>query len=280
MGDFGEGDAYLERLLEIMRLTPPKFILEYVASAYTIGVVASITGEAKSFDVAEAAAETALSSPFINPFYVQLVRTGLALIGLQRGDVEAASEHYAALNPLQITLSPLNMLCGHRVLGLLAQTIGRLDHAMAHFEDSLTFCRQAGARPEIAWTCHDYAETLLQRDGPGDLAHAHSLVEEGLSIAEELGMPPLAERLGTLQQQAASMPGKAPVYPDGLTEREIEVLRLLAKGRSNREIAEDLVISVNTVFRHVSNIFSKTGSSNRAEAATYANQNNLLESGD
>jgi class 3 adenylate cyclase/DNA-binding CsgD family transcriptional regulator len=65
-------------------------------------------------------------------------------------------------------------------------------------------------------------------------------------------------------------------YPGGLTKREVEVLRLIAAGRSNQQIADELVISLNTVLRHVSNIFAKTGVANRAEAATYASRHGLV----
>jgi pimeloyl-ACP methyl ester carboxylesterase/DNA-binding CsgD family transcriptional regulator len=68
-----------------------------------------------------------------------------------------------------------------------------------------------------------------------------------------------------------------PARPDGLSEREVQVLRLLAAGKSNRAIAEWLVLSPHTVTRHVSNIFDKTGAANRAEAATYAARHGLLE---
>jgi DNA-binding CsgD family transcriptional regulator len=57
-------------------------------------------------------------------------------------------------------------------------------------------------------------------------------------------------------------------WPSGLTGREVEVLRLVAAGRSNREISEELSVSINTVDRHVSNILVKIGASNRAEAAS------------
>jgi DNA-binding CsgD family transcriptional regulator/pimeloyl-ACP methyl ester carboxylesterase len=62
----------------------------------------------------------------------------------------------------------------------------------------------------------------------------------------------------------------------GLSQREMEVLRLLAAGRSNQEIADELVISLNTVRRHVSNIFDKTGAVNRAQAAVYARDQGLI----
>jgi DNA-binding NarL/FixJ family response regulator len=60
-----------------------------------------------------------------------------------------------------------------------------------------------------------------------------------------------------------------------LSSREAEVLRLIAAGRSNAQIAEALVISPNTVGRHVSNIFDKIGAANRAEAAAYALRHGL-----
>jgi len=65
-------------------------------------------------------------------------------------------------------------------------------------------------------------------------------------------------------------------YPNGLSRREVEVLRLVAAGRTNRQIADELVISLNTVARHVSNIFDKTGVANRAEAASYAHSRGLV----
>jgi DNA-binding CsgD family transcriptional regulator len=59
-------------------------------------------------------------------------------------------------------------------------------------------------------------------------------------------------------------------YPDGLTDREVEVLRLIAAGQSTRAIADALVIADKTVERHVSNLYGKIGAQNRAEATAYA----------
>ena len=70
-------------------------------------------------------------------------------------------------------------------------------------------------------------------------------------------------------------PRRVTDLPDGLSQREAEVLGLIAAGKSNQQIAEDLVISQNTVIRHVSNIFAKTGSTNRAQAAVYARDHGL-----
>ncbi len=73
--------------------------------------------------------------------------------------------------------------------------MGYLDQAAGHFEDALAFCRKAGYRPELAWSSHDYADTLLQRNRPGDRERAMSLLDESLAISTELGMRPLMERV-------------------------------------------------------------------------------------
>ena len=74
----------------------------------------------------------------------------------------------------------------------------------------------------------------------------------------------------------AKDPVATPVKPADLTEREVEVLRLIAQGATNREIAEALVISEGTVKNHISNILSRLGLRDRTQAAIYARENNLL----
>ena len=65
-------------------------------------------------------------------------------------------------------------------------------------------------------------------------------------------------------------------YPDDLTAREAEVLSLLASGKTNNEIAEELHVSVRTVERHVANIYAKIGTRGRANATAYALTHNLI----
>ena len=80
---------------------------------------------------------------------------------------------------------------------------------------------------------------------------------------------------------ATRMPGVAvpPVrthYPDGLSHREVEVLQLLSTGRSNAEIAEQLVLSVRTVERHITNLYAKIAARGRADATAYAMRHHLV----
>lgn len=123
-------------------------------------------------------------------------------MSVQRGDTASAGELYGGLKPIIGTIAPQPSvgpgLAVDRLLGLLSQTIGNLDQAASHFEDALTFCRK-GYRPELAWTCCDYADLLSERNNDGDRAQATSLLNESISISTELGMRPLMERVTSRQ---------------------------------------------------------------------------------
>ena len=117
-----------------------------------------------------------------------------------------------------------------------------------------------------------------------DYDHALDVVRAML-VDDALAAPPAAA--ATISRGQEPHPGPESSRPAGivrndpgkrcpLTPREVEVLRLIVAGRSNREIAQALVISVATVERHVSNIYAKIGARNRADATAYAFHNRLL----
>ncbi len=125
-------------------------------------------------------------------------RIGLALIAVQRSDMTAAAEQLSALESLRGTMSggfTVGAMSIDHLLGLLSHTMGNPNQAVAHFEEGLVFCRQARYRPELAWTCCDYADTLRERDAEGDRAKVVALLDESLAISSELGMRPLMERV-------------------------------------------------------------------------------------
>ncbi|HLF72615.1 MAG TPA: alpha/beta fold hydrolase [Dehalococcoidia bacterium] len=92
------------------------------------------------------------------------------------------------------------------------------------------------------------------------------------------GLKALDDFLAALSAEQGLLTAAPALSPrlDGLSAREIEVLRLVAAGRSNAQIADELVISASTVAKHVSSIFAKIGAANRVEAAGYARDRGLV----
>ncbi len=194
LGEFEAGESYLERLLELMRVTQPGAINEYVSPAIAIPIIARVTGDTGRFALARVAAEVVLSNRH-TPYDALIVRVGLSLMAVQIGDIPESEGLYTLILPQRGTMLTDGYICSDRILGLLSNTVGRGEDAVAHFEDAAAFCSRAGYRPELAWTYLDYADTLLKRDGPGDHAKAMSLLDESLKISQELGMRPLMEQV-------------------------------------------------------------------------------------
>ena len=107
---------------------------------------------------------------------------------------------------------------------------------------------------------------LLKEAQPAEVAEAIRKVHRGEPILH----PSIAERL--MREVAAATPQ---AHRTDLTARELEVLRLIARGMSNREIARELTVSEKTVKAHVSNVLSKLGVSDRTQAALYAVEHGL-----
>jgi DNA-binding CsgD family transcriptional regulator len=268
-GNTDQCDHYLQRLLNVYRLSAAG-LPESSYFALSMSQLAYLTGITEYLGYAEKAAQSTLSVPHGIAAFDIAAKSALALTAVCRSDQRAAQEWYQQLIMLDFRPKATPIVCLDHLLGLLAQTIGNDQEATTHYDQATSFLQRGGMRPELAWTCYDYGKALLQQSDPGDHARALSLLEESLALSRELGMQPLMERVARLQEQIQSQPARPPAYPDGLTQREVEVLRLIAVGKSDREIAQELFISVRTVNNHVRGILNKTGLSNRVEAAAYA----------
>ena len=104
----------------------------------------------------------------------------------------------------------------------------------------------------------------------GDQEGAEMELDAARGVFQQLGAVPDLARVQALSQT------KAAKTAGGLTAREVQLLRLVAAGKTNRAIAAELVLSERTVDRHVSNIFAKLGVSSRAAATAYAYEHQLI----
>ena len=267
-GEFDRAQEIFQKLLGLLAEIPANPSFHFPAVLSVDGRVSWFTGTPREPALPVKVADIVMSSPFAIPAFVAVNFAGMAYDALARGNQEACHLAYDGL--ASFSGACIHAIASDRLLGMLSHAIGDVSQATGHFEDSLAFCAKAGYRPEYAWTCWGYSAALLDRGNEDDRRRAEGLLAEALQISTGLGMPPLMERIASLQETMGAGLQPPPAYPNGLTFREVEVLLLLSQGRTNREIARVLVLSQRTVERHISNLYTKIAVRNRAEATLFA----------
>jgi DNA-binding CsgD family transcriptional regulator len=205
-----------------------------------------------------------------------LVRAQIA-----RGDCAQARLALAELEAIATTVATGPMQASVRfAAGLVAGTEGEYRTACRHFEDAVDLYQRSGAPFETAQARIGLARALLAL---GRIQVADDQAREAQEALQRLGALPEVDRVAALLRDIKAIPRKenslAPRVGD-LTPREIEVIRLIAAGKSNQEIAAALVLSVRTVERHISNSYGKIGASGsvaRATATAYALRHGLTQ---
>ena len=207
------------------------------------------------------------------------------------GDRSQAADLYERLRRHQGCMAVVSngLLClgpVDRGLGLLALTLGRPPDAIRHFETAVALCLRFGARGALIRTRADLAVALAARGRPGDVEAARLMAAAAAAEAATIGMAGVAERVAPLLGGGQPRPAVAlevsaatDTQPaTSLTPRELEVLRLVAQGYANKQIARALEMSEKTAKTHVSNILAKLGVADRTQAAIYAVRSGLVSS--
>ncbi|MGN6564407.1 MAG: response regulator transcription factor, partial [Thermomicrobiales bacterium] len=127
---------------------------------------------------------------------------------------------------------------------------------------------------------YERALTLLAlahlRAAAGQPATARTLLAEVHALGTPLDAQPALARAAALAARLGPATPAPATYPAGLTAREVEVLRLVAEGQTNQEIAATLCLSFRTVERHLANIYTKLAAHGRADATAFAFRHHLL----
>jgi DNA-binding NarL/FixJ family response regulator len=235
-GDPGAADAYDEAHARGRDPQPGRALLRLWAG--------DAAGAATSVRSAVAAAG---ADPLVRaPLCAAMVE--IALAAGRPDDAVAAASELAATAATWATSGLEAMAAAARGAVLLAE--GQAEVALPALREACRRWQELGAAYDAAGTCVRLAE-------------AYRALGDAVSAAAEVARAEAAyERLGVHRPAWES--------PDGLTRRECEVLALVADGRSNRQIGEELYISDRTVARHLTNIFHKIGVTSRTQAARYA----------
>ncbi len=199
---------------------------------------------------------------------------GWATYFLRLGDNGAASARLEqALQYASDPRQPLALAAIHRMLGRVDVDARRFTPATDHLDQSLALAEASGSPFERARTLIELARLHAGRgDNPAGLA----LLDEARQICETLGAHPTAVRIDHLISRLSAERQSAPVYPAGLTVREIEVLRLVAQGMTDAEVADQLFLSPRTVSAHLRSIYNKIGVGSRAAATRFAAEHGLI----
>lgn len=248
-----------------------------------------------------------LREEFGDPEGMAVALTNLGDIALLEGNNREASECYnRALDfyrKIQDKGGLAEALAG---AARAAAAVGDADHAREHIREGIAFAAEINHVPqviallgnlgavELAEGDEDHAFPLLcialhhpssnhetrervlalgdaiERIVICDVHTAVKTLTDALGLDSDLGIEELLENARKEGLAIVDEDEEQAALPDGLTEREGEVLRLLAAGKSNQQIADELFITTNTVANHVKNVLSKTQSVNRTEAAAYA----------
>jgi len=275
-------------------------LLALVDGYLKLAAVQSAQGEpAAAEEAVRLAAETAaqLQSAPVSA-QVEMARARYALAwGYLAAAVEWAESYARSRQTADCPLTPLAAQTADLLLARVWMARGRTEAALNLLQDLI---RAAEAAGRIRLTVEAYTLQALAYDRHQETARSQKAILHALALAKPEGLVrvfvengrPLAALLAQVRhlypnyvahllnaihgdEAAASSPDGA--YLDPLTEREEDILALLAQGQSNRQIAETLYISVGTVKGHINHIFSKLNAQNRTQALLRAHELGLIE---
>ena len=169
-------------------------------------------------------------------------------------------------HPTAVCYGPADMY-----LGMLTSLMNKLDDAQSFFANASKLSERNG---QNMWHTHikfRHAQVLQRHNYTGGKAVFQKLIDESRAAAQSLGMVNVLYKLDLLEKNDKTQPNNF----HGLTQKELEVLKLIAQGKSNKIIAAELNRSLATVASHVRAILSKTRTANRTEAASFARDSEL-----
>jgi DNA-binding CsgD family transcriptional regulator len=270
-GDFAAAEEPLQAAIAIYRAHSPAQLVWHLGA-----VAIAQLGQSKRDEALACLAEleTILAGFPADSTATLEALSCLGMATVMLGDPERAALVYPRLQPFSGKLS--NYLID-RILGRLATLLRDWHAAHEYLAAAEEFARREELPSEYGHALVAQADLEIARGGRGAARRGRDLLAGALEVFERIGWEYDAAyvrtRLFTLPRPRATRRK----LPFDLSEREAEVLRLVAAGKSNRQIAAELFISDKTVANHLSSIYAKTGVENRVAAAAFALRHGLAE---
>ena len=270
-GDFLAAAVSIERALGIFRSSDPQELLLCLG---TLALSLQAAGEDSRARICQEELMGLLAQASSGRLAIGSAHSCLALLAICERDRAKADDYYSLLLPFR---GQHHWFLVDRILGELAFDAGDLNAAGVHLSEAEAIATREQLRPELGRILLDQAE-LARVDGrPEAIDRAREILGRARTTFQDLEMAPgvlqAERRLAELGRDGPRPPRRT--YVAGLSEREVVVLRLVASGMSNREIASELALSENTVAKHLTSIFNKTGLDNRAAATAFAIRSGL-----
>jgi DNA-binding NarL/FixJ family response regulator len=216
---------------------------------------------------ADAAIRSALHETRMPRARAQVLHAAVEIL-LGAGDLAAARAAARELDEMaRRTEAPVLRAAAAHTAGAVALAEGEPRDAVSRLREALDLWQEVPAPYELARVRALMGSAYAAL---GDDEGARMEIDAALEVLEQLGARPDVERVSALVAHESAAPS------GGLTGREVEVLRQIAAGKTNRAIAAELSISEKTVARHISNIFTKLDLSSRSAATAYAYEHKLL----
>ncbi|HEV2661854.1 MAG TPA: tetratricopeptide repeat protein, partial [Ktedonobacteraceae bacterium] len=198
---------------------------------------------------------------------ISITLARLGEVAYVQGDNALAAEHY------QEGLSHADTFEDKEVIGVALLGLMRIAKAEKHYWRAAHLLGAAEARINVGSDLDALARVTYERDAAALRTY---LGEEAYIKARNEGSRMTPGQALTLREPSPEALTLSPIYPDELTEREVEVLRLVANGLTDAQVAERLIISPRTVQGHLRSIYSKIQVKSRGAATRYAIERNLL----
>jgi DNA-binding CsgD family transcriptional regulator/tetratricopeptide (TPR) repeat protein len=268
-GDYAWAEARLQEAIVMFRAIGPGALLWYLGF---LGVAQAAQGKTTEAGACRDELEMLLAALPADSMSTADPLAHLTQISLALGEWERLTHYYTQLTAFQGQFRDFLI---DRLLGEIETKQGHLSAAQVHLAAAEAVARREGLLPELARTLEAQAELLTTQGNRDHGATAQALLEQAADLCRRFGnLAKERQRRGRLEMQASGQPRRI-MLPVGLSDREAEVLRLVAEGKSNREIAGFLHLSESTVAHHLTSIFTKTATDNRAAATAFAIRHGL-----